>query len=206
MPSCEPETYSTRSRNNAQSTKLFDGKLLVSRVLRSLVTISIMIEIKSKSHPLYVPICVQFVFLFPRCQTDEIQEDERHYTWHNVPANKEVIFFRNGIIPKGLQKSSHYTHPLNLVTAVGGTQGKNKINIRGINSRNFLYYLFQNIFPPSLRERHFFCKGNNLWNFFPPYGIFLHQICVPKIAEKLRTDEVLLIAQIAINFEIYFID
>jgi hypothetical protein len=170
---------------------MFGGKLLVTSVLHSVVTISIIVEIKSKSHPVYVPICVRFVFLFHRCQADKIQGNEWRYTQHNVAANEEVMFFRNGIIPKRLQKSSCYTHSLNLVTEVGGPQGKNKINIRRKNSENFLYYLFKNTCPPSVRERHFCSTGNNLWKFFLPFGIFLLPICVPKIAEKFMTDEVL---------------
>ena len=55
---------------------MFDGKFLVPYVLRSVVTISIIIEIKSNSHPLCFRNCVLFVFIFDHCQTDKNQDDE----------------------------------------------------------------------------------------------------------------------------------
>jgi hypothetical protein len=114
------------------------------------------------------------VFLFHRCQTDKNQDDERRHTRHkrNFTVNGEVIFFRNGIIPKRLQKSSRSIHPSNLVTEVGGPQGKNKINIRGINSGNFdiiyfkTYLLLLSEDSTSVTQE-IICEKN-----FLPYGIF----------------------------------
>ena len=146
-------------------------KFLVPCVLRSAVKISIIIETKSKSHPLCVPICVWFVFLFHTCQADENQDDEWHYTGHNVTANEEVMLFREGIITKRLQNSSLCTHPLNFSTEIGEPKCNNKINISGMNYGNLWDYLFQNIFPPSLPVEHFCWTENNLWKYFLPYGI-----------------------------------
>lgn len=170
---------------------MFDGKLLVPYVLSPAVTISIIIEAKSKSQPLCVPICVCFVCVFHPCQADKNQDDEWHYTRHNVTTNEEVMLFRDGIITKRLQNSSHCVHPLNFATEVGGLRGKNKISISGKILGIFGNHLFPKIFPPSLRVEHFCCTGNNLWKFFLPYGVFLLPICVPKIAEKFKTDELL---------------
>jgi len=163
---CELETLPIRSRNNAQSTKMFDAKLLVLCVLCSAVKILIFIETKSKSHPLCVPICAWFVFLFHPCQSDKNQDDEWHDTRHNVTVNEDVIYFRKDKITKRLKNLSNFTHPLNFSTEVGGPKGKNKISISGINSGNIWDYLFQNISPLSLRVEHFCCTGNNLWKCF----------------------------------------
>jgi hypothetical protein len=174
---------------------MFDGKLLVPSVLRSVVTVSIIIEIKSISHPLYVPIYVLLVFLFRRCQTDKNQDDERRHMRHtrNFTINGEVIFFRIGIIPKRLQKSSRSVHISNLVTEVGGPQGKNKINIRGISSGNFdiiyfkIYFLLLSENGTSAAQE-IICEKISCF-----MEQFLNRICVPKITKQSIKDDFLLL-------------